>query len=319
MSVCSFLSCSSSRTTRRAAHAGSWYPDNETELRSQLSTFLASAEVARGSAPMKAIICPHAGYRYSGPTAAWAFANLQPRDIKRIFVLGPSHKVRFSTCALPAIGTDKYATPLGDISLDLNTIEELRGTGEFSDFSTAQDENEHSIEMQLPYTVAQMGGTEGWALIPIVVGSLSFEAKDRYGQILAPYFDAPDTVFIISSDFCHWGEKFRYFHYRKVPSPMAGPLPISAGIEALDRAGMELIQKQDAAGFQRYLDEEQNTICGRNAIGILLAILRRCATPCDVRFLHYSQSKALPASPAPGDSSVSYAAGLCCQSSYSPY
>lgn len=256
---------------------------------------------------MKAIICPHAGYRFSGPTAAWSYANLQKTNVKRIFVLGPSHKVRLSACALPAVGCDTYATPLGDITLDVEVIEELRDTGDFAEFSTAQDENEHSIEMQLPFTVAQMGGTQGWTLVPIVVGALPFETKTHYGKVLAPYFDDAATIFIISSDFCHWGDKFRYHHYRQI-QPGA---PISIGIEALDRAGMELIQKQDASGFQRYLDDEQNTICGRHAIGVLLAILSNCETTCNVRFIHYSQSKALPANPAPGDSSVSYAAGVC--------
>ena len=77
-----------------------------------------------------------------------------------------------------------------------------------------QDEAEHSLELHLPYLRHVLGG-EGWALVPILVGALSRESERRYGQLLAPYLHDPHTLFVVSSDFCHWGARFRYVFYDK--------------------------------------------------------------------------------------------------------
>lgn len=83
--------------------------------------------------------------------------------------------------------------------------------------SLAADEDEHSIEMQLPFIakVMESKGQNGFKIVPILVGSLSNEKEYLYGQILSKYFLQPGNVFVISSDFCHWGQRFSFQYYNK--------------------------------------------------------------------------------------------------------
>jgi AmmeMemoRadiSam system protein B len=74
------------------------------------------------------------------------------------------------------------------------------------------DENEHSIEMQLPYIAHLMKG-RACTLVPIMVGATSPEKEAEFARVLAPFFDDPKNFFVISSDFCHWGERFDYTEY----------------------------------------------------------------------------------------------------------
>ncbi len=79
------------------------------------------------------------------------------------------------------------------------------------------------------------------------------------------------NVFIVSSDFCHWGANFDYYHHEK-------PLEIWQSVEKLDRQGMQLIECHDHAGYHKYLDQTENTICGRHPIGVFMNALKAYAT-----------------------------------------
>lgn len=97
---------------------------------------------------------PHAGYTYSGETAAWAYRQISPAIVKRIFILGPSHHVRLRKCALSVC--KKYKTPLYDLKIDAGIVAELDATKEFQWMDMKTDEDEHSIEMHLPYIAKVM-------------------------------------------------------------------------------------------------------------------------------------------------------------------
>lgn len=99
-----------------------------------------------------------------------------------------------------------------------------------------------------------------------MVGVLSFEREAEFGTLLAKYLGDPQNLFIISSDFCHWGERFRYTHYDETCGS------IHKSIEVLDRQGMELIEQLDPEPFSAYLRKYNNTICGRHPIGVFLQV-----------------------------------------------
>ncbi|KAA0195594.1 Memo family protein [Fasciolopsis buskii] len=140
-------------SVRSASHAGTWYTNSATELSSQLSCWLDAAPF--GSHPARAIIVPHAGYRYSGSCAAYGFKQIDSESTKRLFILGPSHHVDIGPrCALSPATVCK--TPLYDLAIDTAVYDELKGSGEFSQLSLEQDEDEHSIEMQLPFIAKVM-------------------------------------------------------------------------------------------------------------------------------------------------------------------
>ena len=139
---------------RRATHAGDWYSGSGKELDLELSTYLEKAQrTLPFGTKLRAIIGPHAGFAYSGPTAAWAYKNIEPIYYDRVVLLGPSHKV-----ALDFIGTTTctdWATPLGNLKVDTETIDQLVAAGGKDQFidriGKKYEENEHSLEMHIPY------------------------------------------------------------------------------------------------------------------------------------------------------------------------
>jgi len=287
-------------TTRRPSHAGSWYSGDGHELSDQLSGWLHAAQASCGAA--RAIIVPHAGYSYSGPTAAWAYKHINPAGIKRIFLLGPSHNIYSPKCLLSPC--DSYTTPIGSLTVDGATCDQLDKSGLFDEMSLAVDEREHSLEMHLPYLVHLFGGT-GATLVPIMVGALSEAAEAQVGKLLAPFLADAQNLFVISSDFCHWGDRFNFTYH----DPKHGG-EIFESVEALDRQGMALIEAQDAAGFAQYQREYGNTICGRHPIAVLLHALNalpRQPTPHQLKFVRYVQSSQVR---QPAESSVSYASAV---------
>ena len=289
---------------REASHGGSWYTDDAERLGSQLDAWMEQSRnegCASCYSNVRAIIAPHAGYSYSGETAGYAYSAVSTAGIKRVFVLGPSHHVYIDGCALT--GTSWYATPLGDIPIDAAMNDTLRqvAPGKFETMTVQTDEDEHSIEMHLPYIHRIMGSSCGYSLVPILVGSLTTASEREYGAILAPFLSDPENLFVVSSDFCHWGARFRFQHYDKSKGE------IWESIRFLDRTGMSLIEKQDADGFVAYLKNFRNTICGRHAISVLLRAMEANPSTFSVVFNKYAQSSACR---RVSDSSVSYASAV---------
>lgn len=284
--------------SRNASHAGSWYTDSQSELNRQLDNWLENAELNYG--PARAIIAPHAGYSYCGACGAWAYRQVSPAVVKRVFILGPSHHVRIRGCALTACHT--YETPLYNLKVDAAINKELEQTGHFTQMNKKTDEDEHSIEMHLPYVAKVMEDfKDNFTVIPILVGSIQPDVEALYGSILAPYLADPQNLFVISSDFCHWGRRFGYTHYDKSCGD------IYKSIERLDKDGMNIIEKLDPEGYTAYLNRYNNTICGRHPIGVLLRAveaLKKQGYKMSLKFLQYAQSSKVYNM---SDSSVSYA------------
>ncbi|BFZ53028.1 Protein memo1 [Savitreella phatthalungensis] len=337
---------------RKASHAGSWYPASPAALRAQLNGYLELVPRAlRRQKDCRYIISPHAGYAYSGATAAHGFAALDFQGVKTIFVLGPSHHVYLRTCALSKCST--YATPLGDFIVDRDLTSELYGTELFEKMSISVDEDEHSLEMQLPFLRLVMTDFLNDhpehpepQLVPIIVGSLGNADEIKYAELLAPYFARDDVMVVISSDFAHWGERFRYTYYSDA-TPVFDPLadeqpsssttlttsntltkrvlprsqrevrslitdlsrpPIHESIRACDFLGMHLCSHGSHADFTDYLHETGNTICGRHPIGVFLAAQEALGGLLrPIKWLYYDRSSLVE---SVTESSVSYASGV---------
>ncbi|EDV93251.1 protein MEMO1 [Drosophila grimshawi] len=288
-------------SSRRATHAGSWYTDSGSDLSRQLDRWLGAADLSHG--PARAIIAPHAGYAYCGACGAFAYRQVSPVVVKRIFILGPSHHVRLRGCALSV--TKKYKTPLYDLKIDTEVNAELEKTGQFTWMDIKTDEDEHSIEMHLPYIAKVMEDfKDQFTIVPILVGSLNPEQEAQYGSLLATYFMDPTNLFVISSDFCHWGQRFSYTYYDRSSGP------IHKCIEQLDKQGMDIIETLSPTAFTEYLRKYNNTICGRHPIGVMLSAIKALQDQgfknMSFKFLKYAQSSQCLDME---DSSVSYASG----------
>lgn len=212
---------------RRPAVAGLFYPDNSGDLRSMIRGFLRDAGTV--GSPPKAIIAPHAGYVYSGPVAASAYALLaDAKDIIRTVVLmGPSHRVGFRGIAAPS--TDFFSTPLGDVPIDRAGLEKILDLPFVALLDQAHAQ-EHSLEVHLPFLQEVLGEFE---LIPLVAGDADPEAVS---QILERLWGGPETLIVISSDLSH------YHDYRT-----AHDLD-SATSDAIEKLSPESIRYESACG-----------------------------------------------------------------------
>lgn len=289
--------------SRRATHEGTWYSSDASTLSTSLDTWLSSARAA-GNAPdpnLAAVIAPHAGYGFSGASAAHAYAAIDAAACDTVFVLGPSHHVdvRRQACVT---GFGVLDTPLGGVCVDKAVCAQLMESKVFVEMAPDVDEDEHSIEMHLPY-VRKVFGDEvdvggRVKVVPVMVGALNAAAEGEIGAVFGRWFGKPRVLFVISSDFCHWGRRFGYTFQE-------GPGEIWESIERLDRRGMEQVESGGRKGFADYLAETENTVCGRFPIGVMLAAVEACGRErFQTRFVHYEQSSKCRHK---SDSSVSYA------------
>ncbi len=183
---------------RMPAVAGAFYPANPGTLQAELAELLALAQAPElEPSTVKALVVPHAGYIYSGPIAATAYRLLQDRSsqIRRVILLGPSHRVPFRGMAVPA--SDSFRTPLGDIPIDqeaLAAIADLPGVQQRDD----AHEWEHSLEVQLPFLQTVL---DEFTLVPIVVGPSD---PDTVAAVLEKLWGDEDTIILISSDLSHF-------------------------------------------------------------------------------------------------------------------
>lgn len=183
---------------RPPAVAGRFYPADPVALRAFIDDLLSQVAPAKLPAP-KAIIVPHAGYVYSGPIAASAYARFMPaRDIiKRIVLLGPSHYVPFAGLAATSAGA--FATPLGVVEVDVEAVRRISSLRQIVVLDEAH-EREHALEVQLPFLQTVL---DDFKLIPLAAGEAS---ADEVNEVIEALWGGAETRFVISSDLSHYLE-----------------------------------------------------------------------------------------------------------------
>lgn len=183
-------------SVRPPAVADMFYPGDPVILQQTVTQLLKDAEPAPRQP--KALIAPHAGYIYSGDVAAKAYGALFPwrNVIKRVVLLGPSHRVPFRGIA--ATTADYYRTPLGDIPLDTESAKDLVESFDFVDYLDIAHKDEHSLEVQLPFLQAVLDDFE---LLPLVVGDADLREVEA---VLEKVWGGPETLIVISSDLSHY-------------------------------------------------------------------------------------------------------------------
>lgn len=176
--------------TRRPAVAGRFYPRDATALAAAVDRLLDAVDVPETEPPAAAYVVPHAGYAFSGPTAAHAYARLRRHAgrVRRVVLIGPSHFVRLAGCAAPL--SRVWTTPLGDLPVD-------EPTGLVTD--DAPHASEHSLEVQLPFLQRALGRPV--PILPVAVGDA---APARVAGHLAAAAATPGTVVLCSTDLSHY-------------------------------------------------------------------------------------------------------------------
>ncbi len=183
------------------AVAGLFYSADPQQLDAEVRGFLAEGRkrgrVERLQRP-KAIIVPHAGYVFSGAIAGSAFAAIaeQAAQIKRVLILGPPH--RMPVRGLATTGVSAFETPLGRVPIDEETVERLLANHPQIKRVDQAFDNEHCIEVQLPFLQVLL---ERFSIIPLLVGSVDAQ---QVAEVLEPFWDQDDSLILISSDLSHF-------------------------------------------------------------------------------------------------------------------
>ncbi|MEA3438602.1 MAG: AmmeMemoRadiSam system protein B [Thermodesulfobacteriota bacterium] len=231
---------------RMPVWAGKFYPAKQSELKQTIDTLTQKAKQTavkiHPNKELKAIILPHAGYIYSGFTAAHASIVLSEKQFNKVILLGPDHRVGFRNCAISNV--KGYQTPLGFIRLHEDTKILLKKSNLFQ-YIQPFDEVEHSLEVILPFLQYYLKEFE---LVPIVMGRTS--EINAIANVIEPLLDS-DTLLLVSSDLSHF-------------------LPYSKAVTK-DKETIDIILNYKP----KELKKRENCACGKIPILILMEIARR--------------------------------------------
>ena len=246
---------------RQSVLAGQWYARDAKQLRSSIESYLADAQrtaaksgtdAADSLGTIHAIVVPHAGHVWSGPTAAAAYRILKNHRYKRIFILCPNH--RMPVYGVVSVSADAFETPLGPVAVDRATVESLRNAG-LVRIDDAAHRREHAIEIQLPFIQVVFGDD-----LPQIVRLMGGDVDQQISQNFAQYYRAniaDDALIVVSSDFLHYGEAYGYVPFGD---------PIQAQIEAYDAKTVKAFSLLDAPAFDEFADAHPHAACGINAL-----------------------------------------------------
>jgi len=249
---------------RQPVYAGQFYEANADRLSSRMEVFLQAVEklptIARDPA---VIIVPHAGYVYSGQTAAYAYALVKGRAYETVVVIGPSHHYGFNSCSIWPRGG--FATPLGVMPVDEETCSRLMKATGF-EFIPEAHSQEHSVEVQVPFLQKVLPQAK---LVPIVMGFPTRRLIERLADGLLAALTSKKALVVISTDMSHY-------------------LP-QAEAKAVDQKTMSLISTLKVEPLLRQVISGENVLCGGGGVCASLVYLQKLGEP-RLQVLRYADS-----------------------------
>ncbi len=240
-------------TIREPAVSGSFYPANADLLRADIEGYLKKATIESPSRTILGLVSPHAGYMYSGPTAAHGYKALSGAHYDTVIIVSPSHQSFFYGAAVQ--GKGGYRTPLGIASIDEEFAERLIANGELVHEDAKVHRGEHAVEVQIPFLQTVL--TE-FKIVPLIMGmSQDTEAAERIGDVIVECMADGGKRYLIvgSTDLSH------YYPYKLA--------------KELDTAAVELIRGFDVEGLGRELARGKYEACGAGSIITAMVVSRR--------------------------------------------
>jgi AmmeMemoRadiSam system protein B len=283
---------------RQSVIAGSWYPGRPDELRRTLGGYLADAEKVELEGELKALISPHAGYAYSGPTAAYAYRQLEDGPstgsghrpaFDTVAVLSPLHQAYLGRFAVTE--ASHYETPLGLVEVDAELVEALDKEVTLNRVGL---DREHSLEIQLPFLQHVLGT---FTLLPVMLGEpltsdRSLAACRQLSAALVKLLRDRKALIVASTDLAH------LYDYNDVVRH--------------DKVVIELVERFDIEGLARALIEGRGQACG--GAPVVTALLTAQALGANqARVLHYTNSGDVTGDRRPGSYTVGYMAAAVYQ------
>jgi MEMO1 family protein len=236
-------------TVRRPAVAGMFYPAERNVLKQQVQKLLMGAGKKPARGDVRGIISPHAGYLYSGLTAASAYATLSGQSFETVVVISPSHREYFG--AISVYPGDAYRTPLGAVAIDAEMRKALVHASSMIIADDAGHREEHAIEVQLPFLQEVLGE---FKLVPIVMGDQGREFCLELARALTEVIGTKNVLLVASTDLSH-------YHPGRVA-------------EAIDRITIDDVQKFDFKQLMADLENKTAEACGGGPTVAVLAALR---------------------------------------------
>lgn len=228
---------------RAPAVAGQFYPAAPDKLRNAVAMCLDEATTAPAPDCVSAIIAPHAGYPYSGPTAGCAFRRIQGMAPRRVVLLGPSHHFRFRGVSLYTEGT--FESPLGSVPVDHVFMAELNSA--FGNTCPEAHVPEHALEVELPFLQTVLA--RGFAIVPVLFGGYPASEHHTFAEFLAEHLDPGDLV-LASTDLSHF-----------LTEPEANQI---------DRHSLDTVLAGDPEALTTGLRDGSCSLCGGTAVVVAL-------------------------------------------------
>ena len=253
---------------RPSAIAGSWYPGKAVELKATIQQYLDLAVPARSKGTLTGLVVPHAGYIYSGQTAAYAFKLLEGKSYDRVILTSPFHAMTFE--ALLTSDYSAYQTPLGEIPVDtkaLDRIDEHLSKRGMQAIKRIKREQEHSLEIELPFL--QVALTDTFELVPLMVRTHHPDTLKTLAAILAELVQEKPTLMVASTDLSHFNT--------------------ASTAEKLDRCILEDIHNLDPMQLLADNETGKGSACGAGAVAMMLFALQQLGAN-HVDILQYTHS-----------------------------
>lgn len=184
---------------REPVVAGQFYPEDPVELKEMIDKFISDVPDIEIDGDIFALISPHAGYEFSGPIAAYGYKAISGKSYDTVIVLAPSHQYSFDGASIYNEGP--YATPLGEVPLDFDMIEDLMDSSEKIIYEPMAHKMEHSVEVQIPFLQVVL---DDFKLVPIVIGGTSFETSLELSKAISESVGDKKVLIVASTDLSHY-------------------------------------------------------------------------------------------------------------------
>lgn len=248
--------------------AGTWYPRDITRLSRQLDDMLAGVQPRPVTGRVMGLIVPHAGYQYSGLTAAHGFAMVRGMQPDLVVIFSPFHD--YHPAQIISSGHVSYLTPLGQVGVNLDVLARFETrllAEEGFKIERVLNDREHSLEIELPFLQRALAGE--FQLLPLMIRSRNLAITETIGRLLAPLLDPERTLLIASTDLSHfYPEKVAHRLDQEMLKRMAGFSPRDV-----------LAAEEEGVGYA----------CGAGAVAAMLSTARYLGANA-VEILHYSTS-----------------------------
>jgi len=249
---------------RKPSAAGTFYPSNPKQLAGMIQKYLSTAPKTSVNGQLLAMMVPHAGYIYSGLTAAYAYKLLEGQKYDTVIILGPSHHVAFDGVAVYPAGS--FSTPLGEVPVDEALAEELIKESPLIRALPQAHSAEHSLEVQVPFLQETL--KSGSKILPIEIYQPNFNTCKTLAQALNKVFKPGKHLLLMSTDMSH-------YH------------PQETAV-AMDKPTLNLVAELSIEELVGHLNRENGELCGE--AGVLTGMMMLKAMKAKGKLLHYSTS-----------------------------